>query len=155
MTFPVPPGVSCDHEGLTPGRTERTDLVLRRCKTARNIPSLLTSSCGFLYCFSFKHISKERADGETYRASSSSTLKLCGSLQTSVLLPVNPTGGAQSALHVWGTPGVPLRRLSRWVGDKRFSELAPVSVRSRCPDEHLPVIHGSSVIAGNQNKLVA
>lgn len=94
---------------------------------------------------------KKEPTGETYRASSSSTLKLCGSLQTAVLLPVNPTGGAQSALHVWGTPGVPLRRLSRWVGDKRFSELAPVSVRSRCLNEHLPIIHGSSVIAGNQN----
>lgn len=44
VTFPVPPGVSCDHEGLTPGQTGRTDLILRRCKTTWKISSLCWSA---------------------------------------------------------------------------------------------------------------
>lgn len=57
-----------------------------------------------------------------YCCAPSSPLKLGRGLQSPILLPVDPTGSTEAALHVGWAPGVPLRRLCGCTSMERRGE---------------------------------
>jgi hypothetical protein len=56
---------------------------------------------------------------DSYCGAPSSPFKLGRGLQSPVFLPINPTGSTKSALHVRGSPGIPLGRLCGYKSRER------------------------------------